>query len=50
MLVRDLHIRVIKAATGELQRELTLDPTRSSSVRDSSNAAQRPWSGSLRFK
>jgi transposase InsO family protein len=28
MLVRDLHIRVITAATGELLRELTLDPTR----------------------
>ena len=26
MLVRDLHIRVINAATGELLRELTLDP------------------------
>jgi transposase InsO family protein len=28
LLVRDLHIRVINAATGELLRELTLDPTR----------------------
>jgi transposase InsO family protein len=28
MLVRDLHIRVINAATGELLRELTLDPAR----------------------
>ena len=28
MLVRDLHIRVINAATGELLRELTLDPDR----------------------
>lgn len=28
MLVRDLHIRVINAATGELLRELTLDPSR----------------------
>jgi transposase InsO family protein len=28
MLVQDLHIRVINAATGELLRELTLDPTR----------------------
>lgn len=28
MLVHDLHIRVINAATGELLRELTLDPTR----------------------
>src|SRR6202042_2208643 len=28
MLVRDLHIRVINAATGELLRDLTLDPTR----------------------
>jgi transposase InsO family protein len=27
-LVRDLHIRVINAATGELLRELTLDPAR----------------------
>jgi transposase InsO family protein len=29
LLIRDLHIRVIHAATGELLRELTLDPTRS---------------------
>jgi transposase InsO family protein len=28
MLVQDLHVRVIHAATGELLRELTLDPTR----------------------
>jgi hypothetical protein len=28
MLVHDLHIRVISAATGELLRELTLDPDR----------------------
>jgi hypothetical protein len=28
MLVRDLHIRVVNAATGELLRELTLDPAR----------------------
>jgi hypothetical protein len=28
LLVQDLHIRVIDAATGELVRELTLDPTR----------------------
>ncbi|MCB2178008.1 MAG: IS481 family transposase [Actinomycetales bacterium] len=28
MLIQDLHIRVIHAATGELLRDLTLDPTR----------------------
>ena len=28
MLARDLDIRVINAATGELLRELTLDPAR----------------------
>jgi transposase InsO family protein len=28
MLIQDRHIRVINAATGELLRELTLDPTR----------------------
>ncbi len=28
MLIQDLHIRVINAATGELIRELTLDPAR----------------------
>ncbi len=28
MLIRDLQIRVINAATGELLRELTIDPTR----------------------
>ena len=29
LLVQDLHIRVVNAATGELLRELTLDTTRS---------------------
>jgi len=29
LLARDTHIRIIHAATGELLRELTLDPTRS---------------------
>jgi hypothetical protein len=28
LLVQDRHIRVIDSATGELLRELTLDPTR----------------------
>jgi hypothetical protein len=28
MLVQDLHVRVINAATGELLRELTIDPAR----------------------
>jgi hypothetical protein len=28
MLVQDLHVRVIDAATGELLRDLTIDPTR----------------------
>jgi hypothetical protein len=28
LLVQDLDIRVLNAATGELLRELTLDPTR----------------------
>jgi hypothetical protein len=28
MLVHDLNIRIINAATGELLRQLTLDPTR----------------------
>ena len=28
LLVQDLHIRVVNAATGELLRELTLDPDR----------------------
>jgi hypothetical protein len=28
LLVQDLHIRIVNAATGELLRELTLDPTR----------------------
>jgi hypothetical protein len=28
MLVQDLNIRIINAATGELLRQLTLDPTR----------------------
>ena len=28
MLVQDLHVRVINAATGELIRELDLDPAR----------------------
>jgi hypothetical protein len=28
LLAQDLHIRVVNATTGELLRELTLDPTR----------------------
>jgi Integrase core domain len=28
LLIEELHIRVVKASTGELLRELTLDPTR----------------------
>ena len=28
LLIQDLHIRVIHAATGQLLRQLTLDPTR----------------------
>jgi hypothetical protein len=28
MLVKDLHIRIVHAATGELLRDLSLDPTR----------------------
>ncbi|MGB8652063.1 MAG: hypothetical protein WCD35_15535, partial [Mycobacteriales bacterium] len=28
MLVQDLHVRVVHAATGELLRELTIDPQR----------------------
>jgi hypothetical protein len=28
LLVQDLHVRAIDAATGELLRELTIDPTR----------------------
>jgi len=28
MLVQDLHIRIVNAATGELLRELVLDPSR----------------------
>ncbi len=29
LLIDDLHIRIIHAATGEILRDLTLDPTRS---------------------
>jgi hypothetical protein len=28
LLIQNLHVRVINAATGELLRELVLDPTR----------------------
>jgi hypothetical protein len=28
LLVQDLHVRIINAATGELLRQLTLDPAR----------------------
>jgi hypothetical protein len=28
MLVEDLHVRIVNAATGELLRELTIDPSR----------------------
>jgi hypothetical protein len=28
LLVQDLHVRIITAATGELLRQLTIDPTK----------------------
>jgi hypothetical protein len=28
LLIQDLHVRVVAATTGELLRELTIDPTR----------------------
>ena len=41
MLIQDLHIRIINAATGELIRELTLDPTGITNPAASPAAAQR---------
>ena len=41
-LVDDLHIRIINAATGELLRELTLDPTRDYQPRDQPQTRNRP--------
>ena len=41
LLVQDLHVRVINAATGELLRELTLDPTGTTSPPDSHPAPKR---------
>jgi hypothetical protein len=42
MLVHDLNIRVIHAATGELLRELTLDPTRDYQPQDRPQKRNRP--------
>jgi transposase InsO family protein len=42
MLIQDLHIRVIAAATGELLRELTLDPTRDYQPRGQPQPRNRP--------
>jgi transposase InsO family protein len=41
LLIQDLHIRVINAATGELLRELTLDPPGTISPPDGLQARQR---------
>ena len=50
MLVQDLRVRVINAATGELIRELVLDPARPTSPPASHPAGQRkhrgPYAGS----
>jgi hypothetical protein len=45
LLIQDLHIRVINAATGELLRELTLDPPATTSP---SAADQGPTAGAPR--
>ena len=42
LLIQDLHIRIINAATGELLRQLTLDPTATTSPPDAHPKAPRP--------
>jgi transposase InsO family protein len=42
LLIQDLHIRVIAATTGELLRELTLDPTRDYQPQDPQPKRNRP--------
>ena len=41
LLAQDLHIRVINASTGELLRELTLDPARNYQPTAGHQAGQR---------
>jgi hypothetical protein len=41
MLISDLNVRVINAATGELLRELTIDPTRNYQPRGLKPGPQR---------
>jgi transposase InsO family protein len=42
LLIQDLHIRIIDAATGELLRDLTLDPTRNYQPTGRPPGPQRP--------
>jgi len=42
LLIQDLHIRVIAEATGELLRDLTLDPTRDYQPQDPRTKRNRP--------
>ncbi len=49
MLVQDLNIRIINAATGELLRQLTLDPTSDYQPRKSINKYPR-WDSNPRYR
>ena len=40
ILIQDLHVRIINAATGELLRELTIDPARNYQPATGSGAAR----------
>lgn len=42
LLIDDLHTRVIDAATGELLRELTIDPTRDYQATGAPKGPTRP--------
>ena len=42
MLIHDLHIRIVAAATGELLRELLLDPTKDYQPQRTHQTPNRP--------
>ncbi|MEU0564841.1 hypothetical protein ABZ297_05495 [Nonomuraea sp. NPDC005983] len=42
LLVDDLHVRVVNAVTGELLRELTIDPTRNYQPQVNPNKTKPP--------
>ncbi|MCC9740998.1 hypothetical protein [Streptomyces sp. MNU89] len=42
LLVDDLHVRIVNATTGELLRDLTIDPTRDYQPQHPTNTTKPP--------